>query len=121
MRETMNEEVNADGAPQTRLKVSHPEEGSVMGRGLNLTLDRKDWAHLKAGRDVTAEIEPGHHRLRVDNTYHKKMVEFDAKPGELVHYRITNKVTFFGSMMLGVLGAAPMHLVIEREGQEKTS
>ena len=115
-------EVN-NGTPRpARLRVSHPaEEGSYMGRGLTLALDRKDWAHLKAGRDATVEIEPGHHRLLVNNTYHKKTVEFDAEPGEQVHYRITNKVSFFGSMMLGVLGAAPMHLVIEREGQEESS
>ncbi len=117
----MSEGVNAASAQKVRLRVSHPEEGSVMGRGLSLVLDRKDWTHLKAGRDAATEIEPGHHRLRVDNTYHKKTIEFDAQPGELVHYRITNKATFFGSLMLAVLGAGPMHLVIEREGQGKTS
>lgn len=92
-----------------------------MGRGLSLALDGKDLAHLKAGRAMTTEIEPGCHKLRVDNTYQKKTVEFDATPGELIHYKIKNRVGFFGSMMLGALGAAPMYLVIERENPTEPS
>jgi hypothetical protein len=110
----MDEEVRTDSARSAQLRVSHPEAANVMGRGLKLSLDGKEWAYLKAGQAISTEIGPGHHRLRADNTYQKKMVEFDVQPGEQVHYRIGNRVGFFGSMMVAVLGAGPMYLVIER-------
>lgn len=121
MKETMSEEIKTDDVKSSRLKVSHPEEGGMLGRGLSLRMDGEDLPHLKAGRAVTTEIEPGHHRLRVDNTYQKKIIEFDAQPGETIHYKIKNKVGFFGSMILGVLGAAPMYLVIERADNAESS
>lgn len=117
----VNEEVDPDSMQSARLKVSHPEEGGRMGRGLKLTLDSKEWTHLKAGQAITTGIEPGRHRLLVNNTYHKKTVEFAAQAGELVHYRIKNRVGFFGSMLLMMLGAAPMYLVIERADRAESS
>ena len=110
----MGEEENTESAQPARLTVSHPQEGADMGRGLALSLDGKDLPHLKVGRTFTTEIAPGHHRLRVNNTYHKKTVEFDVQAGEQAHYRIKNRVGFFGSMMISVLGAGPMYLMIER-------
>jgi hypothetical protein len=70
--------------------------------------------HLKVGQTFSLEIAPGHHWLKVNNTYHKKTVEFDVQSGEQVHYRIKNRIGFFGSMMISVLGAGPMYLMIER-------
>lgn len=110
----MSEEVKTENADSTRLRVSHPEAGNYLGRGLNLSLDGQELAHVRAGRAIVKEIEPGHHRLKADNTYHAKTVEFDAETGEQVHFRITNKVGFFGSMVIALLGAGPMHLVIDR-------
>jgi hypothetical protein len=110
----MSEEAKTESLQSARLTVSHPKEGNDMGRGLTLSLDGKDLPHLKAGRTISREIAPGQHRLRVNNTYHKKTVEFDAQPGEQVHYRIKNRIGFFGSMMITVLGAGPMYLEIER-------
>jgi len=110
----MGAEEKTESKQPAHLTVSHPQESAVMSRGLALSLDGKDLPHLKVGRAVTTEIAPGHHRLRVNNTYHKKTVEFDVQAGEQVHYKIKNKVGFFGSMMISVLGAGPMHLMIER-------
>jgi hypothetical protein len=110
----MDAELKTESVQSARLTVSHPQEGTDMGRGLALSLDGKDLPHLKVGRTFTTEIAAGHHRLRVNNTYHKKTVEFDVQSGEQVHYRIRNRVGFFGSMMISVLGAGPMYLEIER-------
>jgi hypothetical protein len=110
----MNEAAKTDSVQSAQFRVSHPEAGNVLGRGLKLSLDGKEWAYLRAGQAISTEIAPGHHRLRADNTYQKKTIEFDVQPGEQVHYRIGNRVGFFGSMMVAVLGAGPMYLVIER-------
>ena len=117
----MQEEVKTESAQSARLNVSHPQEGNFLGRGLTLTLDGKEWTDLKAGRSIAREIEPGHPRLRVDNTYHKKTLEFDVGLGEQVHYRIKNRVGFFGSMLITILGAGPMYLVMERADRVESS
>ena len=109
----MSEEVNTGGQPVAQLRVSHPAS-NVLGRGLRLWLDGEELSPLKVGKALNVEIEPGAHTLRVSNTYHSKTVEFDAQPGEQVHYRADNKVGFFGWFLLTVLGSGPMRLLIER-------
>ncbi|HEX8070421.1 MAG TPA: hypothetical protein VF546_10750 [Pyrinomonadaceae bacterium] len=110
----MSAELKAADVPVSQLRVSHPVAGNIMGRGLKLWLDDEELTPLKAGQALTVEIEPGAHRLRAHNTYHARTVEFVAAPGEQVHYRINNRVGFFGWFMLTVLGGGPMHLAIER-------
>lgn len=116
----MSEEVEAD-APAAQLRVSHPAEGNVLGRGLKLSLDGEQLPHLKVGHSLTMNIEAGRHSLRADNTYQAQTVEFDARPGEQVHYRITNRVGFFGSILITTLGAGPMRLEFRRMEPVKSS
>lgn len=85
-----------------------------MGRGLTLRLDGEELSPLKPGQALTLDIEVGQHQLLVNNTYHSKRVEFDARPGEQVHFRINNRAGCFGWFMLTVLGGGPMYLLIDR-------
>lgn len=110
----MNEETKAGGVLTAQLRVSHPAGKVGMGRGLKLSLDGEELLHLKAGQSLTMDIEAGRHRLRADNTYQAKAVEFDAESGEQVHYRVTNRVGFFGSLLITMLGAGPMYVEFER-------
>jgi hypothetical protein len=118
---TMGEVADTDDAPAAQLRVSHPAEGNVLGRGLKLSLDGEELPHLKVGHSLTMNIEAGHHRLRADNTYQAKTVEFDARPGEQVHYRITNRVGFLGSILITTLGAGPMYLEFQRAEPARSS
>ncbi|HEX8422932.1 MAG TPA: hypothetical protein VF634_05950, partial [Pyrinomonadaceae bacterium] len=104
-----------------QLRVSHPKESNVMGRGIKVSLDGAELSQVKAGQNLTIEIEPGHHKMHVDNTYHSKVVEFYAESGEQVHYQITNRVGFFGWFIVTMLGAGPMYLVIERKDPVESS
>lgn len=110
----MTGEAKTESARPAQLRVSHPAAANVMGRGLKLTLDGEELPHLSAGRNLTVRIEPGRHRLRADNTYQSKAVEFDAESGEQVHYRITNRAGFFGALIITMLGAGPIYLLMER-------
>ena len=103
-----------DSTQAAQLRVSHPAAGNRLGRGLKLSLDGEELAHLKAGNSLVVNIEAGHHQLRADNTYHARTVEFDAEPGQQVHYRITNRVGLIGSFLLTTVGAGPMHVEFER-------
>jgi hypothetical protein len=109
----MDEGTMNDEAPSAQLRVTHRDEGDYMARGIKLALDDADLNLLKSGNSTLVEIEPGHHRLRIDNTFHAKTVEFDVRSGEQVHYRIWNK-RGFGSWLVEIIGAGPMYLAIER-------
>jgi hypothetical protein len=109
----MSETEKIKDAPSAQLRVTHKDEGNYLARGIKLALDGRELTLLKSGRAVVVEIEPGHHRLRIDNTFYSKTVEFDTQAGEQIHYRIWNRHGF-GSWMIQVLGAGPMYLVVER-------
>ena len=117
----MNEgEINAASQP-ARLRVSHPDEGGFLRRPIHLSLDDKQFAVLSSGKETIIEIEPGHHRLRADNTFLPKTVEFDVEAGEQVSYTTWNR-RGFGSWMIEIFGAGPLYLVIQRvEGDSSRS
>ena len=108
----MSEGAKGGDAPKGQLRVTHRDEGDYMARSIKLRLDGEDLTQLKSGKAILVEVEPGRHRLRIDNTFYPRTVEFDAKAGEQVHYRIWNK-RGFGSWMVEVLGAGPMYLHVE--------
>jgi hypothetical protein len=109
----MSEHAKGDGALKGQLRVTHKFQDNYLARGIKLTLDGTYLALLRNGKDIVLEVEPGHHRLLIDNTLHTKTVEFDVEAGEHVYYRIWNK-RGFGSWMIDVFGSGPMYLAIER-------
>lgn len=109
----MSEHAKGSGALTGQLRVTHEEQDNYLARSIRLALDGAYLTLLKNGKDIVVEVEPGRHRLLIDNTLHSKTVEFDVKAGEQAHYRIWNK-RGFGSWMLDVFGSGPMYLAIER-------
>jgi hypothetical protein len=95
-----------------QLRITHKDEGDYMARGIKLALDDIDLNLLKSGTSTVVEVAPGPHRLRIDNTFHVKTLEFEARAGEQVHYRVWNK-RGFGSWLVEIIGAGPMYLAIE--------
>jgi hypothetical protein len=98
----------------TRLTVSRNSSTDVQQRQVIIKLDGEPFAILLYGQTVTREIPPGSHRLRFDNTWVKKSVEFKAADGEEVTYNVINRAGRFTWWMVAVLGAGPMYLTIER-------
>lgn len=109
----MTEETMSDDASSAQLRVTHRDEGDYMARAIKLALDGSDLKPLKSGTSTLVEVEPGHHRLRIDNTFHAKTIEFDVRAGEQAHYRIWNK-RGLGSWLVEIIGAGPMYLAIEQ-------
>ena len=98
----------------TRLTVSRTSSADVQQRQVIVKLDGESFATLLFGQTVTREISPGSHRLRLDNTWVKKSVEFKAEDGEEVKYNVINRPGRFTWWMVAVLGAGPMYLTIDR-------
>jgi hypothetical protein len=109
----MDDAKQTDDASKGQLRVTHKDEGDYMARGIKLALDGDDLNLLKSGTSTLVDVEPGHHHLRIDNTFHAKTIEFDVRAGEQAHYRIWNK-RGFGSWLVEIIGAGPMYLAIEK-------
>jgi hypothetical protein len=98
----------------SRLTVNRTSPADVQQRQVIVKLDGEPFATLLYGQTVTREISPGPHRLRFDNTWVKKAVEFKTVDGEEVEYNVINRAGRFTWWMVAVLGAGPMYLTIER-------
>jgi hypothetical protein len=99
----------------SRVTVSRTSPTDVQQRQMIVKLDDESFATLLYGETVTREVEPGHHRLNVDNTWVWKTVEFDLAPGEHIKFRVINRAGRFTWWMVALLGAGPMYVTIERE------
>ena len=118
--ENPGEKENSDQAGRAWLKVSHQDEGGHLRRSISFALDRLEPAVLKSGKHFIKEISPGHHRLRIDNTFLTKTVEFDVKPGEQAHFKAWNRKGF-GSWLIEIVGSGPLYLSVERLEDEPAS
>jgi hypothetical protein len=98
----------------SRLTISRNSPADVQQRQVIVKLDGEAFATLLFGQTVTREIPSGSHRLRFDNTWVKKTVEFKSADGEGVNYNVINRPGRFTWWMVAVLGAGPMYLTIER-------
>src|SRR5262245_18843581 len=96
------------------LIVSRTLASDVGQRQVYVELDGERIATLLAGEAITRSIAPGTHKLRFDNTLHKKTVEFTAAAEERVEYRFANSAGRFALPFLAVMGVAPLYLKIER-------
>jgi len=84
-----------------------------------LALDRfglgRTAAELLFGESFTADIAPGSHRLRANNTLVWKTVDCDLQPGEHARYQVINRPGFGSFAMLSLLGVGPIYLAFDRE------
>jgi hypothetical protein len=97
-----------------RITVIRTSPNDVQQRQVIVKLDGEPFAVLLYGQQVTREIPPGSHRLRFDNTWATKNIDFNIADGEEVTYSVTNRAGKFTWWMVGVLGAGPMYLTVER-------
>lgn len=104
----------APAAGFAALIVSRTLPGDVGQRQVYVDLDGERLATLLDGETCTAEIQPGQHHLRFDNTLHRKKLEFTVAAGERVEYRLANTAGRFALPFLAVMGVAPLFLKIER-------
>ncbi len=95
------------------LKRISPED--VKQRQVIVKLDDEHIGNLMFGRILNRAIEPGHHTLRVDNTWNKRKIEFDVAEGAEAIFRVVNRAGRFTWFLVSALGAGPMYVSIEQE------
>lgn len=97
-----------------QVKVTRDSPQDVQHRQLIVTLDGEPWATLMFGESATREVEPGGHRLKVDNTWVWKNVDFRLEAGENARFRAINRAGRLTWWMPAALGAGPMYVTLER-------
>ncbi len=98
----------------SHVTVTRDAPNDVKQRQMIVKLDDEPFATLMYGETVTRVVKPGRHRLRVDNTWVWKTVEFSLAPGEDVKFRVISRTGIFTWWLVAVFGAGPMYVTIER-------
>lgn len=100
----------------SRLTVRRQSKEDVGIRDIHVSLDEERIAVLFAGQEVSREIAPGPHRLRVHNTLFWKTVDFQVQVGEHASFMVINKKGFGTfSVLAYLIGANILYLSVERE------
>jgi hypothetical protein len=99
---------------ETRLTVSRTSTEDIKQRQIVVKLDGKRLGELMHGETLSQVIEPGRHRLQVDNTWNWKNVDFTLAPGEHARFQAVNRGGRFTWFLVGTLGVGPMYVSVER-------
>jgi hypothetical protein len=85
-------------------------------REIHVSLDGEWLGQLRPGQEVSREVPPGPHKLRVHNTLFWKTAEFTVKVGEQASFMATNREGFGTySIMAFFMGGMPIYLSLERD------
>jgi len=96
------------------ITVQRTSPEDVQNRQIYVTLDGAPIATLFFGKSVTRALEPGSHKLTADNTLRKKSIEFDVKPGQHAQFMVTSTPGWGYNFLVGLIGAAPIKVSLER-------
>ena len=100
-----------------RITVSRRSRDDVQQRQLEVSLDGEHIATLMFGEEITREVSPGNHRLRVHNTLVWRTADFDLAPGEHARFSAVNRAGPGTYSMLSMLGVGPLYVALRRESQ----
>lgn len=98
----------------TLLTIHRTSELDEMSRQIVYRLDGAPLGELLFGHSRTHEIVPGPHRLRIHNTLVWQTLQFEAEPGEHVHFTVWNRAWEGYYVMMLFLGSAPLRLGVAR-------
>ena len=107
------DEAATDSTP-ARLVITRNSERDARQRQIFVSLDGERVGDIVFGESLKRDITPGRHFVRIHNTLFWKTIDFDAAPGETIHF---NTINYTGKGFLHlvlILGVAPMFLVVER-------
>jgi len=100
----------------SRITVRREIQGDIGIREIYVSLDGESLAMLLPGQDVSREVPPGSHRLRVHNTLFWKTIDFTVTVGEHATFVTANRRGFGTySFLAYLLGCNLIYLFVQRE------
>ena len=99
-----------------RITVRRQSRNDVYMKDIYVSLDGESIAMLDIGQEVSREVAPGRHRLRVHNTLFWRTLDFTVKVGEHASFVVANREGFGTYSILSyLLGTNVVYLMVERE------
>lgn len=99
-----------------RVTVRRQSQEDIGIRQIFVSLDDERIAILEAGQEVSREVAPGPHRLRVHNTLIWKTIDFTVAVGEHASFVAINRAGFGTySILAFLIGGNLIYLTVERE------
>jgi hypothetical protein len=102
-------------AAQGTITIRRNSNNDVQQRQIVVKLDGENVGELFYGDTISVPATPGHHRLRVDNTWNWKTVELDVAAGDHLKFQAVSRAGRFTWFLVSVLGAGPIYVSIKRE------
>jgi hypothetical protein len=99
---------------KARISIHRDSPRDVGLRDIFVSIDGAQVANRQANETFTADIDPGRHRVRANNTLFWKTRDLVLQPGEHARFVAINKARF-GTFALMILGASPLYLTFERD------
>ena len=100
---------------KSHITVSRTSPDDVQQRQIIIELDGQPFSTLMYGQSDSAAAAPGHHVLRVDNTWNTRQLEFDLAPGEHAKFRTVSRPERLSWFLVAMFGFGPMYVSVERE------
>lgn len=96
-----------------RVTIFRNSPEDTQTRQIIVYLDGENQGELMYGDSMTLDVAPGAHVLRVDNTWNRKDLTIEVRPGEDLQFATKSSAGKFAWFLLGFLGAGPIHVSIE--------
>lgn len=96
------------------MTVSRTSPDDIKQRQIVVKLDGKRLGELLYGEMLSHDVEPGRHRLQVDNTWNWKNLDFTLAPGEHARFLTLSRGGRFTWFLVGTIGVGPMYVSVER-------
>jgi hypothetical protein len=101
--------------PTARVTVTRNSPDDAQERQVVVAIDGRKVATLMYGDAITAEVEPGPHKLRVHNTLVWKTRSFSLDAGADARFTVVNRPGGSTNGLLTILGARPLYLTLIEE------
>jgi hypothetical protein len=112
--------LNIERAPAEPARITvrrqSPEDAGY--REVFVSIDGESVAIMEYGDTCTVEVKPGPHKLRAHNTLFWKTHHVVLRPGEHAKFIAINRTGTISFGLLFMLGAFPVYLTFEREGEK---
>lgn len=100
--------------PRTaRVTIFRNSPDDTQTRQIKIFLDGENQGELMFGDSTTLDIKAGAHTIRVDNTWNRKDLVIEVRPGDDLQFVTKSSAGKFVWFLLGFLGAGPMRVSIE--------
>jgi len=100
-----------------RLTVRRQSPRDIGYREIYVALDDESIAILRMGEEITLDVTPGPHLLKVHNTLFRKALHFTVNVGDHASFIAVNRAGFGTySVLAFFMGGGPIYLTFEREG-----